>query len=96
MIHEWKDLPSMASSTQESSTALRLLPRSMRSSWAISSKGDNESRGESLADDKFFFCVGELLSIIESKSKRAEFRLLFVDDERGTVRDMMEAKRDAA
>jgi hypothetical protein len=91
-----KHLPSVDSSTRESSTALLLLPRSRRSSLDTSSSGDSESRGESLALEDFFFCVGELFSIIESKSKRAEFRLLFVDDKRGSVRDMMDTKRKAA
>lgn len=87
--HKRKDLPSFDSSTLDNSTALRLLPSYRTSSRAISSSGERESRGESLALEDFFFGVCKSAVSNESRSRRAEFRLLLVEDERGTMRAIM-------
>lgn len=94
--HKRKDSPSLDSSTLDSSTALRLLPSYKTLSRAMSSSGESESRGESLALEDFFLCVCESAVSIESKSRRAELRLLFVEDERGTMRAILGEKRRAA
>jgi hypothetical protein len=87
--HKREDLPSFDSSTLDSSTALRLLPSYRTLSRAISSSGESESHGESLALEDLFFCVCKSAVSNESRSSRAEFRLLFVQDERGTMRAIM-------
>ena len=81
-------LPSEEYSRSISSVPQVLPSSSWNPSFARSSSGESESRGELLSlCECFLFSIG-LSSIIESKSNRAELRLL-LEAERGTMRDIL-------